>query len=75
MDGGKFAEFDIGVLQEGFEVEGGVNNLELDSVVVILLAVERFGHVDDDSETQFFVPVLLLVADIGLAIRAGSLPK
>lgn len=61
-------ELDVSVLDELLEVEGRVDDLQLDDPPVVLLVVEGLGDVDDDSPTELLVSVGVFVGDVGLGV-------
>lgn len=73
MDGHKLVELDLSVLNVLLEVEGGVDDLELDDVLLLVLVLEWLRDVDDNSPRELLVSVGGEVGDIGLGISFWDL--
>ena len=73
MDGHKLVELDLSVLDVLLEVEGGVDDLELDDVLLLVLVLEWLGDVDDNSPRELLVSVDGVVGDVGLGISLNTL--
>lgn len=73
VDGHKLVELDLSVLDVLLEVEGGVDDLELDDVLLLVLVLEWLGDVDDNSPRELLVSVDGVVGDVGLGISLNTL--
>lgn len=59
-------ELDFLVVDVGHEVEGRVDDLELDQVFILALVHVRLGDVDDDAERELLVALVLVLGGVGL---------
>lgn len=73
VDGHELVELDFSVLNVLLEVEGGVDDLELDDVLLLVLVLEWLRDVDDNSPRELLVSVGGEVGDIGLGISFWDL--